>query len=550
MLSTNFAFLRIVKRAEQQDDSLLQKTFVEFGTILTVVTSVDHQVIFGRRGTGKTHLLTKLKQDRNTEKLVTVQIDMRNLGSPGGIYADSAVTITERATRLLVDFLSTMHGKLMDQALDEISSGDSLMGALDQFFDAHSNVRVVGETTIESATSGESVHNAESKLGITASASPSLSINLGTSESDKESVSSKKIIKGKEVLRVNFGQVNSALQKVVNQLPQKNLWILIDEWSEIPLDLQPFVAEILKRAVMQVPGVTVKIAAIEHRSRFLNIDSPGERIGLEVGADAASALNLDNFMVFENDKSASISFFRKLVHAHVKSALEVENEKIEERNINIAKLNEAQDMQTLKLLPKHVIPDDEQQLISMGFSQNAVFDEVVRACEGVPRDAINILGQAAQVANKSEILMDDVRQAARKWYQSSKNASVKAHPQAKALLQWIQDEVIKKRLAKAFLLKDGTKDDLIDFLYDLRVLHLLRYGISSKDSPGDRFNVYAIDYGCYVDLANTANMPKGLLDIGDSKSSEFVQDVPQTDFRSIRRCILELDSFYLHLNTP
>lgn len=547
MLSTNFAFLRIVKRAEQQDESILQKTFVEFGSILTVVTSVDHQVIFGRRGTGKTHLLTKLKQDRSAENLVTVQVDMRNLGSPGGVYADTSLPISERGTRLLIDLLAAIHGKLIEQALDEIKTDNLLMGALEQFFDAHSTVTVVGETTIESTTSAESAHNAEAKLGVTASALPSMSVNLGVSASEKDLVSSKKTVKGKEVLRVNFGKVASALQKVVGQLPKRNLWILIDEWSEVPLDLQPFVAEILKRAVMQVSGVTVKIAAIEHRSKFLSVDSVGGRVGLEIGADAASALNLDEYMVFENDRTASISFFRKLVYAHVKSALEAENKKIEE------KIKEEEEQRKISgttgnivasLISKHVIPRNEDELLSMGFSQGAVFDEVVRACEGVPRDAINILGQAAQVANEKEIVMDGVRQAARKWYQSSKNSAVKAHPQAKALLQWIYDEVIKKRLAKAFLLKDGTKDDLMDFLYDLRVIHLLRNGISSKDSPGDRFNVYAIDYGCYVDLVNTATMPRGLLDVGYDKSSDFVQDVPQTDFRSIRRCILDLGDFY------
>jgi hypothetical protein len=103
--------------------------------------------------------------------------------------------------------------------------------------------------------------------------------------------------------------------------------------------------------------------------------------------------------------------------------------------------------------------------------------------------------------------------------------------------------VIKERQAKAFLLKAGTKDPLIDFLYDERVLHVLRKGMSAKDSPGTRFNVYGIDYGCYVDLINTAKAPKGLLDLGES-APEYIAAVPKTDLRSIRRCILNLPAFY------
>ena len=106
--------------------------------------------------------------------------------------------------------------------------------------------------------------------------------------------------------------------------------------------------------------------------------------------------------------------------------------------------------------------------------------------------------------------------------------------------------MIKERQTKAFLLESGTRDPLIDFLYDERVLHLLRKGMSAKDAPGRRFHVYGIDYGCYVDLINTARAPLGFLDLGDV-DSEFSVTVPRTDFRSIRRCVLELQDFYAKL---
>ncbi|WP_143473849.1 hypothetical protein [Limnohabitans sp. G3-2] len=67
MRPTNLAFLRIVKRAERQDDAVLQKTFVDFGSIFTVLSSIDHQIVFGRRGTGKTHLLSVLRQAKQAK---------------------------------------------------------------------------------------------------------------------------------------------------------------------------------------------------------------------------------------------------------------------------------------------------------------------------------------------------------------------------------------------------------------------------------------------------------------------------------------------------
>ena len=106
MLETNLAFLKIAKRAERQDDGVLRKTFVDSGSVLAVLTSVDHQVIFGRRGTGKTHLLTVIRQAFQSKGQVAIQVDMRNLGSAGGIYSDPTIPITQRATRLLVDVLA------------------------------------------------------------------------------------------------------------------------------------------------------------------------------------------------------------------------------------------------------------------------------------------------------------------------------------------------------------------------------------------------------------------------------------------------------------
>jgi hypothetical protein len=302
----------------------------------------------------------------------------------------------------------------------------------------------------------------------------------------------------------------------VSALPNQKLSVLIDEWSEVPLDLQPYVADLLRRAVLPIGGITVKIAAIEQRTRFLIPDQTVGNIGLELGSDIATALNLDDYMVFDNDETKAVAFFKKLVLKHVQAALEG-------RQV--------------------AVPATEGELISHGFTQINAFEEVVRACEGVPRDAINILSHAAQRTGDEAIAVNDVRAAARQWYHASKDAEVNAYPQARNLLTWIVDRVIKERQTKAFLLEVGTRDALVDFLYDERVLHLLRKGIAAKDEPGKRFSVYGIDYGCYVDLINTVKAPQGLLDLGE-QAADFSHSVPKTDFRSIRRCVLNLSDFY------
>ena len=518
MKPTNLAFLRIAKRAERQDETVLARTFVDFGSVLTVISAVDHQLIYGRRGTGKTHLLTVLRQSRMEKGEIVLQLDMRNLGSAGGIYSDGTIPLQQRATRLLIDVMAAIHGGLLEQAIEN----DALINLgvagpfLDELFLAHSAVRVVGSTTVESQTLSEASGGGEIHLGFEASSVPKISGGTKATQTGRDAVSSRQTTSGQEVSRVNFGNVGNALRKVTQSLPNEKLWILIDEWSEVPLDLQPYLADLLRRAILPTRGITVKIAAIEQRTRLLLPDMAIGNVGLEIGADLSAAVNLDDYMVFDNDEQKAVTFFKSLVFKHVQAALEADG-----------------------IQP----PKDEAELIAQGFTQGNAFDEVVRACEGVPRDAINILGHAAQNAGDSTISVNQVRSAAQQWYQASKDAAVNSHEQAKQLLQWTVDRVIKERQTKAFLLESGTRDELIDFLYDERVLHVLRKGMSAQDQPGKRFHVYGIDYGCYVDLINTQKAPRGLLDLGQ-ETANFSPNVPKTDFRSIRRCVLDLADFY------
>jgi len=167
----------------------------------------------------------------------------------------------------------------------------------------------------------------------------------------------------------------------------------------------------------------------------------------------------------------------------------------------------------------------------------------LRAAEGVPRDAVNILGLAIQKAGDSKISVSHIRTAARVWYQRDKLTSVNANDFASGLLKWIISEVIGTRHARAFLLEQGKDHPVIGMLYDARVLHVLKRGVHGGDIAGVRFDAYALDYGCYVDLIATVNSPQGLFEVIDKQGEQRFVDVPQDDYRSIRRAILDLNRF-------
>ena len=143
--------------------------------------------------------------------------------------------------------------------------------------------------------------------------------------------------------------------------------------------------------------------------------------------------------------------------------------------------------------------------------------------------------------------MPVLRASALQFFQTDKYNTIAANFENRRLLEWIRDKVIGERRTRAFLLPVGTEDKIIDRLFDRRALHILRRSISAAHVPGERFVVYKIDYGCYVDLINTEKFPDGLLQAGDSQLN-LIGEVPDDDARSYRRAILDLKEFYSQPN--
>lgn len=139
--------------------------------------------------------------------------------------------------------------------------------------------------------------------------------------------------------------------------------------------------------------------------------------------------------------------------------------------------------------------------------------------------------------------VDDIRKAALDWYTQDKANTVTNSPVLHQVLNHIVDEVIGNRRARAFLFPSGLRHEVIDNLFDFRILHLLKKNVSSRDEPGKRYDVWKIDYGCYVDLIRTQQAPLGLL---PAEEDQYVE-VPSDDYRSIRRAVLAPDSLDAYL---
>lgn len=516
------ALQEVEKRAERVSDEHVVATYVDAGSLVNALATRDNGVVFGRRGTGKTHALKYLAETRRAEGDFVVYIDMeQDTGSTEGRYADLSLSFAERATRLVVDVLGIIHDRLVEDAFS--GRVKTQIDVLDRALDHFGQVMVVKEVEQENTNTSSSTQSG----GGGASFGPDgITAQVSASSAEEQGAGARVRATGALQHRIHFGAVGEMLRTVLREHEAKRCWIIFDEWSGVPLDLQPYLGQMLRRLFFSIPKVSVRIASIPHRTQWRLLGAqPGDYTGLEIGAEIFPLLDLDEFVVFPARSRAeqterSTTFFKNLLFRHLSQALE---------GLGMPAL------------------DSADQMVKLLFTQVTALQEAIRAAEGVPRDALNIVSRAALRAGEAKISTTHIRDAAAQLYQTTKAAQLNAVPDARALLEIILSEVLAGRKARAFLLaQDDTNHPLIQQLIDDRILHLIKKGYSSNADPGARFDVLEIDYGCYVDLLGTANAPQHLFGeegAADEKALEAfygTTEVPEDDYRAIRRAVLNL----------
>ncbi len=236
----NKLFIRFAKRAEKFDKHTLVETFVDVGPLLSVLSTVDNQILFGRRGTGKTHALVYLTETAKQKGDIPIYLDLRSIGSTGGIYSDNSIPFAERATRLLMDTLAAIHDELTNVALDDSLAIDlaKVGPILDELATSITEITVRGELEQERAEeatqSTETGSDAKIDInlkGIQASA------GFQSKDTFKGSATIRVKTKGTPEHHVHFGRVGNILQRLCDPLNGHRIWVILDEWSVIPIEL-------------------------------------------------------------------------------------------------------------------------------------------------------------------------------------------------------------------------------------------------------------------------------------------------------------------------
>ena len=507
------AVSNILRRSEKQPEvEGLIKTYVEVG-VLPQMHNKNNQILLGRRGTGKTHVLRVLGEQ---EKLsVVTYIDLRMLGSAQE-YTDSERPMTQRCINLFKDFLLEIYNSLLEVVTsteNQKTISANVHHKLEEFEEAITHVASTqskAQLTKEKTT--ESSAKLESGVNLTLnSMGGHIGQNSGRQSSDKTTSVVEEVFEDSLI----FAEITRSLEGAIDASGKDGLFLLIDEWPSLPLDIQPYFAEFIKRVFLLSARSTVKIASLEYRSQFFRQRANNNVLGFELGSDIFVDLELDDYFVYDRNPEEVTRTFEELLYKHIDNGIS--------GNFLSSELNIG----------------TPQELKRRLFTTQNAFVELVRAAEGVARDFINIFIAAyfdAHRKGQENIGIPDIRNAAKTWYEKDKETNLQDCQQQ--FLHSVVGSVIRGKKARSFLLqRDQAKNALIRSLFDYRVLHLMQKGYSDPSNPGIRYDIYTLDYGTYVDLINTQSQPDLGLEI---KISNQDQDrvVPFDDKRSIRSIIL------------
>lgn len=271
------------------------------------VYGYKNQVIYGRRGTGKTHLLKALQEQLIMDTSIQVfpiYIDARKfkplLKNDTPLYY-SLILFKEIVVELLrvayenVEFLyRNSDGTNVEPELLR-EKQDTIRMYLERF-----NATFKGSIFYklgDVAFSSSEIESVAASLKL--SIQPEAKYDIQKSSEAQTST--------EEIKYISFSEMSDIVDSLIGDFNIERLYLLIDEWSEIPIDTQPFLSELLKRTFITLK-VTLKIAAIPNRTRLM-ID---KGLGLENGGDIFGH-DLDNRYIYELNQETTKTFFNELL---------------------------------------------------------------------------------------------------------------------------------------------------------------------------------------------------------------------------------------------
>jgi len=435
-------------RVRQNDRPL----YVDIGGHLARIGAAQHQVIFGRRGSGKSCLLVHyLNESRPSDVL------------PVYVLADEykRLTYPDILIRLLIEILEALpvRARVVRRLTGRDAATVRLAGELRKLLDMAEESEVV-----------EAFQQGSSELVGAGLGRPGMaSVNVGmTTDSTRGKTSTFKERK-LDTLERHLRDYKAAISDSIRSAGRRRGCLLIDDFYLIPREWHPDVLDYLHR-LLRDTEMYMKVATIRHRTQLLR--NHPQTVGLELSQDVEE-ISLDWTL---EDLEATQEYLGKMLASMASRA---------------------------------GIPDALTQLFNADGLQ-----ELTLASGGVPRDFLNTFVTAvdASVSERSTRWLTPkyiYKGAGRLAYQTKlRNLREDASADSAGLDRLLHDLLafcLQEKRKTAFLVSQDEaqrfprEHELIQQLMDFKLIHIVEPDTSAASGRPGRYEAYTLDFSLFME---------------------------------------------------
>lgn len=324
-----------LRKAELLPDDSFFELFIGSDILDSMETS-DSQIIWGRRGTGKTHLLKAFTQKVNFDpnnKSIAYYISCDNISFDSPIDIDSLSDdekMKRYARNTFICFLSNLIEQMIDnyevllnckefyKAFDNDQKKvlrddvDTQLCDLLENCDYGIPTVVSKEQTIVETDTTEHKRETNIETGIEGELSTkpsffaSLMARFGHKRKKAKQQKSSEEVKTTKRYSFSFSETKRILERLLSALNIDILYICIDElWlidQKRELSIQPLFLDYIRLTLLTSNKISIKIASIREVTRLNSKATASNNYGLQSGHDIMELLNLDTKFITKDER--------------------------------------------------------------------------------------------------------------------------------------------------------------------------------------------------------------------------------------------------------
>lgn len=472
----------------------------------------SNQLIIGRRGTGKTHLLGTFYELVRTEKrhktdlpvLISI-MEVRPQTPPIYFDRNSDEFHSRRVAReLFSSFLRVFFNRFLDVVTERLAEivKDGVPEVVNPIWDRTNRLLTDLLTEIESGTAYETERSriSELKTSTTKSKGGSLGAGIGLENRsltgkanlafnrDKAATGEEsKKIEARAIFNTDLGRVRELVIAVLDCINAGVLYILIDEWMELdkrtPSKVQPHFAQLLKTTFFNTNAIAVKIATVWHETSLYTRGDMESAEGIQTGHDIGSDINLDTAFLRNSDDVRN--FCKELLYRRVSHVCPKIRELKKDGRVN--------DIFLIEL-----------------FDNEPNFRVFISASHGIPRDLMNVFQKCVRKIDQDFatrcIDASLIGEVSSTIYRTDKLKRVDPASAAQKLLSALNKYMEGKDRRVFFVRNEHTSSASLRKLVDEELVHQLPASVVHRDVR-DQAKAYMVDFGNYADLVEVRRQP-------------------------------------------